>query len=108
MFAESEELGNETKAIANEVGDFAEKTANDFKDFTMEQAEMALMMAGVDLQNGGGQEEMGTGALDEEACAQLTSFEWTNGVCIEKKFVDRVIDETACGTIDGFEWNGEE
>ena len=104
----SEDVANDTADLANEVAKFTEDQANDFADFTMEQTEMALMMAGVNMGDKGGGDEMGDGALDEATCAQLSSFDWVNGVCIEKVYIDRVIDETACATLPAFEWTGGE
>ena len=104
----STDVANDTAELAKDIGDFTEKHANDFRDFTAEQVEMALTMAGVDFGEKTGTDEMGDGSLDEATCAQLSSFDWVGGVCIEKVYVDRIIDQSVCGTLSAFEWTNDQ
>ena len=104
----SKDVANDTAELAKDIGDFTEKHANDFRDFTAEQVEMALTMAGVDFGEKTGNDEMGDGSLDEATCAQLSSFDWVGGVCIEKVYVDRIIDQSVCGTLSAFEWTNDQ
>tara|TARA_R110000851_G_scaffold193478_1_gene344248 strand:+ start:1731 stop:3620 length:1890 start_codon:yes stop_codon:yes gene_type:complete len=104
----STDVANDTAELAKDIGDFTEKHANDFRDFTAEQVEMALTMAGVDFGEKTGTGEMGDGSLDEATCAQLSSFDWVGGVCIEKVYVDRIIDQSVCGTLSAFEWTNDQ
>jgi len=104
----STDVANDTAELAKDIGDFTEKHANDFRDFTAEQVEMALTMAGVDFGEKTGTDEMGDGSLDKATCAQLSSFQWVGGVCIEKVYVDRIIDQSVCGTLSAFEWTNDQ
>ena len=65
-------------------------------------------MAGVDFGEKTGTDEMGDGSLDEATCAELASFDWVGGVCVEKEYKNRIIDQSVCGTLSAFEWTNDQ